>query len=203
MSNAGRAAQETRKREITMQYRGKEIKVEVDSLRGELSKRTACMVKSVAAASGCLPALSWEKEVFEEAGKDEKSVGCEKLLKKFKSAREAAEELAKVAEGLTFGDLLHKYSTKLDYLQEIDSSFVIEVKLLEWAAEKGARERLQSKILSILPAASKRVTLQKATEQMSGLQDLWLFKLLAPGDQAVATTCQEILAKMMRGQAPA
>eukprot|EP00971_Amphidinium_carterae_P107006 2119434-Amphidinium_carterae.4 len=47
LQNAAKVSRESRKREIKMEYRGKEIKLEVESLRGELTKRTACMIKSL------------------------------------------------------------------------------------------------------------------------------------------------------------
>mmetsp|Transcript_48264 Transcript_48264/g.112940 ORF Transcript_48264/g.112940 Transcript_48264/m.112940 type:complete len:646 (-) Transcript_48264:67-2004(-) len=196
---AARISKEARKREITLVYRGKEIKVEVESLRGELTKRIACMIKSMAAGTNELPALEWEKEIFNAPSKETSDV-CSRFLKKFAAAREAAAEVVKVDEGLTYQDLLHRYGTRREYLLEIDSSFVIEEKILQYVAEGGARARLQEKLLAVLPTETKRMALDEVAEQMESLHSSWLVKLLTPGDRAVLTTCEEILGRMRRSQ---
>eukprot|EP00971_Amphidinium_carterae_P107007 2119434-Amphidinium_carterae.5 len=58
-------------------------------------------------------------------------------------------------------EVLHRYATKREYLLEIDSSFVIEEKILQYATEGGAREKLQEKLLSALPTEQTNSELDK------------------------------------------
>eukprot|EP00971_Amphidinium_carterae_P148302 2939521-Amphidinium_carterae.2 len=58
-----------------------------------------------------------------------------------------------------------------------------------------AREALVS-----LPTDQKSIALDKVAEQLESWHSLWLVKLLSPGDRAVLTTCEQILARMRRAQ---
>eukprot|EP00971_Amphidinium_carterae_P185621 3685630-Amphidinium_carterae.1 len=94
----------------------------------------------------------WERLIFGEP-----VVGVEQIqeryLRRFREGRQAAKALLATSEGLfTLKDMYNLIESKRSYLMEQDTSFNVDLCVLEWASKNGGRLKLEEELLATLPS---------------------------------------------------
>ena len=116
-----------------------------------------------------------------------------KALAMYVKAREECLEMFKNFTDLTMVDVAKLMEKRSQRLCQLDSSFVIEIAVAKKLASSAGAALVESRIMKLLPAVRKRVSLEQLVGKLQKLQGCELVTLLPRSASTVVETVLQVL----------
>ena len=166
------------KRAVALSYRGVEFELMVASPSEEIELATACALKEKAVGKrNGLVELPFEQSLLPSVPEGDSPVE-EKALDMFSAARLECTEMLSGFQDLNMSDISKMMEKRSQRLCQLDSSFVIEIAVAKKLSENAGAGLVEARILRLLPAARKRVSLDQLAAALIELEQSPLLKLL-------------------------
>ena len=188
-------------RTITLPYLGFHVSILVKDLRWECQVRLAAAMKQRALGKAQGLALTTFEQWFIEESAEVCTVD-EKLLAGAKLCREMVADMLRDTSLDSIGGINHALTMASDSLLRADPFWVIEQSFLSTSMTESMTQKLQQKVMDILPSTSHRINEDKALSDLEALEGSSLYRLApAPAKGALDVT-KDLVMKLKANVSP-